>query len=110
MPFAARRTPSSVSSPTATPPTSDLCARPSATALSTTGNPSSAAADAAASGESTTTDAGTGTPYSASAAFASTSSHVMIGPAGGNQPHENTMPTLPVRFCIALEGLWPQQQ
>lgn len=34
----------------------------------------------------------------------------MIGPAGGNQPHENTMPTLPVRFCIALEGLWPQQQ
>lgn len=33
----------------------------------------------------------------------------MIGMAGGNQPHANTMPTLTVRFCIALNGLWPSQ-
>lgn len=35
--------------------------------------------------------------------------NTMIGPAGGSQPHENTMPTLTVRFCIALNGLWPSQ-
>lgn len=33
----------------------------------------------------------------------------MIGPAGGSQPHDNTMPTLAVRFCIALNGIWPSQ-
>lgn len=35
--------------------------------------------------------------------------NTMIGPAGGNQPHDNTMPTLTVRFCIALNGIWPSQ-
>lgn len=33
----------------------------------------------------------------------------MIAPAGGNQPHDNTMPTLTVRFCIALSGVYPPQ-
>lgn len=33
----------------------------------------------------------------------------MIGSAGGNQPHENTMPTLAVRFCISLYGVYPSQ-
>ncbi len=29
--------------------------------------------------------------------------------AGGSQPHENTMPTLTVQYCIATEGIFPQQ-
>lgn len=28
---------------------------------------------------------------------------------GGGQPHDNLMPTLTVQFCIALEGIYPQQ-
>lgn len=31
-----------------------------------------------------------------------------IGPAGGNQPHENRQPYLAVNFCIALQGAYPQ--
>lgn len=33
----------------------------------------------------------------------------MITTAGGNQPHENCMPTLTTQYCIALFGIWPQQ-
>lgn len=29
--------------------------------------------------------------------------------AGGNQPHENCMPTLTVQFCIATFGIFPSQ-
>ncbi|BDU19169.1 tail fiber protein [Dyella sp. GSA-30] len=29
--------------------------------------------------------------------------------SGGNSPHENTMPTLTVRFCIAWAGVFPSQ-
>jgi microcystin-dependent protein len=29
--------------------------------------------------------------------------------AGGSQPHENTMPTLTVQFCIATQGIFPSQ-
>ncbi|TKR33489.1 phage tail protein [Luteimonas gilva] len=29
--------------------------------------------------------------------------------SGGNQPHENTMPTLTVQFCIAYAGIYPSQ-
>ncbi len=29
--------------------------------------------------------------------------------AGGGQPHENCMPTLPVQYCIALFGIFPSQ-
>ena len=33
-----------------------------------------------------------------------------VTPAGGNQPHDNCMPTLTVNFCISTEGVFPQQQ
>lgn len=29
--------------------------------------------------------------------------------AGGNQPHENCMPTLTVQYCIAVFGIFPSQ-
>ena len=29
--------------------------------------------------------------------------------AGGSQPHDNTMPTLTVQYCIAWAGIYPQQ-
>ncbi|MGF6212011.1 phage tail protein [Comamonas sp. 4034] len=32
-----------------------------------------------------------------------------VGTAGGTQPHENTMPTLAVNFCIAWAGVFPSQ-
>ncbi|MFC6493059.1 phage tail protein [Ancylobacter dichloromethanicus] len=32
-----------------------------------------------------------------------------IAAAGGDQPHENRQPYLALRFCIALEGLWPER-
>lgn len=32
-----------------------------------------------------------------------------VQPAGGNQPHENMMPFLPVSFIIALQGIYPTQ-
>ncbi|MDH5822687.1 tail fiber protein [Luteimonas sp. RD2P54] len=33
----------------------------------------------------------------------------MLRPMGGSQPHENCMPTLTVQYCIATEGVFPQQ-
>lgn len=33
----------------------------------------------------------------------------MLAPSGGSQPHENCMPTLTVQYCIATEGIFPQQ-
>lgn len=32
-----------------------------------------------------------------------------ISAAGGSQPHDNLMPTLTVQYCIAIEGVYPQQ-
>lgn len=32
-----------------------------------------------------------------------------VGAAGGNQPHDNTMPSLVARFCIAWAGVFPSQ-
>lgn len=32
-----------------------------------------------------------------------------ILPSGGNQPHENTMPTLTARYCMAVWGIFPSQ-
>jgi microcystin-dependent protein len=29
--------------------------------------------------------------------------------AGGSQPHDNTMPTLTVQYCIATQGIFPSQ-
>lgn len=42
------------------------------------------------------------TPFVMSTASTST--------VGGSQPHDNTMPTLAASFCIACEGIFPQQQ
>ena len=33
----------------------------------------------------------------------------MVSLAGGSQPHENTMPTLTVQYCIATQGIFPSQ-
>lgn len=33
-----------------------------------------------------------------------------VGVAGGNQPHDNIMPTLTVSICIAWAGIFPSQQ
>ena len=32
-----------------------------------------------------------------------------VGTVGGSQPHENTMPTLAVNFCMAWAGIYPSQ-
>lgn len=42
----------------------------------------------------------------ATPAMMSTQSTTM---SGGSQPHENTMPTLTVQYCIATQGIFPQQ-
>lgn len=33
----------------------------------------------------------------------------MISQSGGSQPHDNTMPTLTVQYCIAWAGIFPSQ-
>ena len=33
-----------------------------------------------------------------------------IGPAGSGTPHNNMQPFLAIRFCIALQGVYPQRQ
>jgi microcystin-dependent protein len=33
----------------------------------------------------------------------------MLTMAGSSQPHENTMPTLTVQYCIATQGIFPSQ-
>lgn len=33
----------------------------------------------------------------------------MVSLSGGNQPHENCMPTLTVQYCIATFGIFPSQ-
>jgi len=32
-----------------------------------------------------------------------------VGAAGGSQPHDNTMPTLTMQYCMALFGIFPSQ-
>ena len=46
------------------------------------------------------------TQGSATAQTMATNSTSLVG---GNQPHDNTMPTLTVSFCIAWTGVWPSQ-
>lgn len=71
-------------------------------AAASTGTPAAGTQPGAISGDAMYTSDTTGlTPYPAAGG--------MIGPAGGNEPHDNTMPTLTVRFCIALNGIWPSQ-
>ncbi len=33
----------------------------------------------------------------------------MVRPSGGNQPHDNTAPTLTLQYCIATTGIFPTQ-
>lgn len=33
----------------------------------------------------------------------------MLSASGGNQPHDNLMPTLTLRYCISLFGIYPSQ-
>jgi microcystin-dependent protein len=33
----------------------------------------------------------------------------VVGAVGGNQPHQNTQPTLAINFCIALQGVFPSR-
>jgi len=47
------------------------------------------------------TDISGGTPFTLSPQSTSL--------AGGSQPHENCMPTLTVQYCIAYQGIFPQQ-
>jgi microcystin-dependent protein len=71
-------------------------------AAASTGTPAANLELGAISGDAMyTSDISGLNPYAAAVA--------MIGAAGGNQPHDNTMPTMAVRFCIALNGIWPSQ-
>lgn len=72
------------------------------TAAGTSGAPSSGCELGAVNGEQLYTSDISGLP---AAPFADT----MIGAAGGSQPHDNCMPTLTMRFCIALAGVYPTQ-
>ena len=45
------------------------------------------------------------TPYTNGAA--NTPLSTTVSPIGGNQPHNNMMPYLTVRFCICLAGVFP---
>lgn len=38
-----------------------------------------------------------------------TGSPTELGPAGGNQPHDNLMPYLAINYVIALEGIFPSR-
>jgi microcystin-dependent protein len=71
-------------------------------ATATTGTASASSALGAISGDSMYTSDIDGLTPVAAATY-------MVGPSGGGQPHDNTMPTLTVRFCIALNGIWPSQ-
>jgi microcystin-dependent protein len=65
--------------------------------------PSSTALPGAVSGETFyVSDVGTG-------ATAVPMEPAAVSISGGNQPHENCMPTLTVQYCIAWSGIFPQQ-
>lgn len=49
-----------------------------------------------------------GTQYQVTTAAAGMAASA-ITPSGGNQPHENMMPFLPLTYIIALQGNWPSQ-
>ena len=50
-----------------------------------------------------------GTSYTTTAPNAQMSGSTFGMSAGGNQPHENTMPILAMNYIIALEGIFPTQ-
>ena|ERR1700731_917634 len=51
------------------------------------------------------TDAGGNNEYNATGTSAMAPG--AVGPAGGNQPHNNLQPYLVLNFCIALQGVFP---
>jgi len=72
------------------------------TAAATTGNISNTVIPGAVSGETLyATDITGGAPF--------TTASSSMTPAGNSQPHSNIMPTLTVQYCIAVEGIFPQQ-
>jgi microcystin-dependent protein len=72
------------------------------TAGATTATPSGSMELGAISGDALYTTSITGlTPISIA--------NTMVNFAGGSQPHENRMPTLAMRFCIALVGVFPSR-
>lgn len=72
------------------------------TAAASTGAPSSSVQLAAVSGDALYTGDVSGIAPIACAANA-------VSIAGSSQPHDNTMPTLPLRICISSVGLYPSQ-
>ncbi|MBS1702731.1 MAG: phage tail protein [Armatimonadetes bacterium] len=52
--------------------------------------------------------ANTGTELLYNSAGPSSSAPV-LSPVGGNQPHNNMMPTLAMNYCIALQGIFPSR-
>jgi microcystin-dependent protein len=84
-------------------------------ALGTTQIPSHSHGFALASGGTSNNPSGrTFAPLPAAAQMYSPSSSgvagsLMIGNAGGSQPHENMQPYLAVRFIIALQGIFPSR-
>ena len=48
-----------------------------------------------------------GVAYKAPPATTTTMAPESLGPAGGDQPHNNLMPYLTFYFCIALQGVFP---
>lgn len=72
------------------------------TALATTGTVGNTVLPAALSGDTMYVTDITG---ATGAALADN----MIVSTGGNQPHDNQMPTLTVQFCIAFAGIFPSQ-
>jgi len=47
--------------------------------------------------------------YTSGGAQNQTMAQGVIGPVGGNQPHNNLMPYLTLNFCIALQGIYPSR-
>lgn len=73
------------------------------TGAANTGNVGNTVIPGAVSGETMyATDTTGGAPF--------TVAPVSVSPAGGSQPHDNTMPTLTVQYCIAWTGIFPSQQ
>lgn len=52
------------------------------------------------------TASGGGNVYRAPGALAGMAAG-SVGPAGGNQPHNNRQPYLGLQFCIAMQGIYP---
>lgn len=72
------------------------------TAAATTGTPSATVVPGAISGDTmyaTDITGLTGIPTAPQS----------VSNSGGSQPHDNTMPTLTVQYCIASDGIYPTQ-